>query len=80
MDADCSLVSLPGCFNVWLASREAAFLRGKYLWTNWDVEELRTRAKELETTPELTIALVGWPFGDPGWGVKLAGEWGSESK
>jgi hypothetical protein len=37
-------------------------LKGKYLWANWDVDELKTRAEELEASPEFTIGLVGWPF------------------
>lgn len=55
-------VSLPASFSVWLASGEAHFLKGKYLWANWDVDELKARAKELEDSPQLTIGLVGWPF------------------
>ncbi|KFY98805.1 hypothetical protein V498_01218 [Pseudogymnoascus sp. VKM F-4517 (FW-2822)] len=60
-------VSLPGSFNLWLASREAKFLRGKFLWANWDVDELKARANEIESSAELCIGLVGWPFGDPSW-------------
>jgi hypothetical protein len=58
------LVSLPANFNVWLASPEATFLKGKYLWANWDVDELKARAKELESSSLLTIGLAGWPFQD----------------
>ena len=49
---------------VWLASPEAQFLKGKYLWANWDVDELKARAKEIEATSELSIGLGGWPFQD----------------
>ena len=56
------LVSLPASFNVWLASPEARFLKGKFLWANWDVDELKARAKEIEASTELTIGLIGWPF------------------
>ncbi|KAH8701692.1 oxidoreductase [Talaromyces proteolyticus] len=55
-------VSLPASFNVWLASPEARFLKGKYLWANWDVDELKARAEEIETSAQLTIGLAGWPF------------------
>jgi hypothetical protein len=37
-EADVDLVSLPASFNVWLASPEARFLKGKFLWANWDVD------------------------------------------
>ncbi|CAM1502657.1 Fc.00g074330.m01.CDS01 [Cosmosporella sp. VM-42] len=55
-------VSLPAGFSVWLASPEARFLKGKFLWANWDVDELKTRAEEIESTTQLSIGLVGWPF------------------
>ena len=74
-EADIDLVSLPASFNVWLASPEARFLKGKFLWANWDVDELKARAKELETSTQLSIGLVGWPFGDAKW----AASWKSET-
>ena len=61
------LVSLPASFNVWLASSEARFLKGKFLWANWDVDELKTQAKEIEMGTKLSIGLVGWPFGESDW-------------
>ncbi|KAI1270203.1 hypothetical protein F5Y18DRAFT_367519 [Xylariaceae sp. FL1019] len=36
-------VQLPAHFLVWLASLEAAFLKGRCAWANWDVEELKTK-------------------------------------
>ncbi|KAF7592439.1 hypothetical protein BBP40_000287 [Aspergillus hancockii] len=60
-------VSLPASFNVWLASPEARFLKGKYLWANWDVDELKARAKEIEAGTQLSIGLVGWPFQHASW-------------
>ena len=62
-------VSLPGSFNVWVASPEARFLKGKFLWANWDVDELKARAEELREGTQLSIGLVGWPFGDAGFKV-----------
>ncbi|KAK8108097.1 short chain dehydrogenase reductase [Apiospora kogelbergensis] len=56
-------VSLPAGFMLWLASPEAAFLKGKFLWSNWDVDELKTRAKEIEESQEFNVQVVGWPFG-----------------
>ncbi|KAH7014436.1 uncharacterized protein B0I36DRAFT_389332 [Microdochium trichocladiopsis] len=32
---------LPGHFAVWAASPEAEFLHGRYVWVNWDVEDLQ---------------------------------------
>lgn len=56
------VVSLSAGFNVWVASPEARFLKGKFLWANWDVDELKARAKELEEGTQLSMGLVGWPF------------------
>ncbi|KAH7368583.1 hypothetical protein B0T11DRAFT_316717 [Plectosphaerella cucumerina] len=33
--------NLPGNFATWAASPEAAFLHGRFVWANWDVEELK---------------------------------------
>ncbi|KAI0111122.1 NAD(P)-binding protein [Nemania sp. FL0031] len=56
-------VTLPASFNLWLASPEARFLKGKFLWCNWDIDELKAKAKELESSKELNIDVVGWPWG-----------------
>lgn len=61
------VVSLPASFSVWLASPEASFLKGKFLWTNWDVDELKAKAKEIEESNQLSIGLGGWPFQDGSW-------------
>ncbi|KEF57303.1 uncharacterized protein A1O9_05220 [Exophiala aquamarina CBS 119918] len=55
-------VSLPASFHVWLASPEARFLKGKFLWANWDVDELKGQAMEIKASAKLRIGLVGWPF------------------
>ncbi|KUJ15934.1 putative oxidoreductase [Mollisia scopiformis] len=60
-------VSLPASFSVWLASPEAQFLKGKFLYANWDVDELKARAKELESTTLLNIGVGGWPFEATNW-------------
>ncbi|PVH76651.1 NAD(P)-binding protein [Cadophora sp. DSE1049] len=50
---------LCGHFAVWLASPEAAFLKSKFVWANWDVEELKARADELKNSNLLRVALNG---------------------
>ena len=72
IDANFDLVSLPANFNVWLASPEARFLKGKFLWANWDVDELKARAKEIEASPQLSIGLDGWPFQGADWKFQVA--------
>ena len=55
------LVSLPADFVVWAASPEAEFLKGRYVWVNWDIEELKARKEELVEKNLLTMGLRGWP-------------------
>ncbi|KIW22233.1 uncharacterized protein PV07_12139 [Cladophialophora immunda] len=40
-------VNLPAYFAVWLASDEAGFTKGRFLWSNWDVGELQQRKAEI---------------------------------
>jgi NAD(P)-dependent dehydrogenase (short-subunit alcohol dehydrogenase family) len=54
-------VALPAAFCVWLASPEALFLKGKFVWSNWDVEELKERKSDIEGGL-LDFGLVGRPF------------------
>jgi hypothetical protein len=53
------LVDLAAYFTVWLASPEAKFLKGKFVYANWDVEELRERATKIENSDVLFRALAG---------------------
>lgn len=53
-------VNLPAHFSVWLASPEAAFLSGKFVWANWDVDELTVKAKEIKEGRLLQMTLAGW--------------------
>nr|BAZ95832.1 oxidereductase, SDR cpaJ [Curvularia pallescens] len=55
-------VTLPASFNLWLSTPEARFLKGKFLWCNWDIDDLKSRAKELESGRLLNLDLNGWPF------------------
>ncbi|KAL3474766.1 hypothetical protein BJX99DRAFT_247971 [Aspergillus californicus] len=50
---------LPGSLAVWLASPEAKFLRGKLVWSNWDVGELLERAEEIKDSNLLNLILDG---------------------
>ena len=50
---------LPGNFAVWLASKEAAFLAGRLVYATWDVEELKSRAREIVDKDLLKIGLRG---------------------
>ncbi|KAH8880997.1 NAD(P)-binding protein [Thozetella sp. PMI_491] len=50
---------LCGNFTVWLASPEAEFLKRKFVWVNWDVDELKDRADEIKNSTLLRLALNG---------------------
>ncbi|KAL8664592.1 MAG: hypothetical protein Q9168_007875 [Polycauliona sp. 1 TL-2023] len=53
--------SLPGSFAVWLASGEADFLAGRFVYANWDVDELKARAEEIVKSDLLKIGMIGQP-------------------
>lgn len=55
-------MELSGDFAVWLASEEASFLNGRYVWANWDVDELKAKASEIQSGQLLTASIQGWPF------------------
>lgn len=42
LHSDESIEDLSGQFAVWAASSEADFLHGRFVWANWDVDELRS--------------------------------------
>jgi hypothetical protein len=53
------VVELPGDFAVWLAGPEAEFLTGRYVWAQWDVDELIAMKEKVAQDPMLlTIGLV----------------------
>ncbi|KAF4810746.1 Short chain dehydrogenase andI [Colletotrichum siamense] len=51
--------ALPGHFCVWLACPDARFLKNKFVWANWDVQELMQRAGEIESSHLLTWIIDG---------------------
>ncbi|KAI9659746.1 MAG: hypothetical protein M1831_003644 [Alyxoria varia] len=67
-------INLPAHFALWLSSPEASFLRGKSVWANWDVAELKERAREIENDRLLTTpGLVGFPWVEMGQEGGLGG-------
>ncbi|KAK1844127.1 short chain dehydrogenase reductase family protein [Colletotrichum chrysophilum] len=58
-DQTYATAALPGHFCVWLASPEARFLKNKFVWANWDVQELMQRAGEIESSHLLTWIIDG---------------------
>ncbi len=59
LDVNSEIASLPSDFVVWVASPEGDFLKGKNVWTNWDVDELKAGASKIQSTPVLTNGLLG---------------------
>jgi NAD(P)-dependent dehydrogenase (short-subunit alcohol dehydrogenase family) len=71
-ETDSLAVDLSGHFCLWLVSSEADFLRGKFVWVNWDVDELKARKEEILSTDLLDTKLGGVSF--VGWeGVQTLG-------
>jgi NAD(P)-dependent dehydrogenase (short-subunit alcohol dehydrogenase family) len=61
-------VDVAAHFCVWLSSQEGkgTVPGGRFLWGNWDVEELKERRGEVWGDEGiLTVGLVGWPSGEP---------------
>lgn len=54
-------LGLPAAFCVWLTSLESEFLRGRFLFSNWDVAELKAREQEIKDNNLLALGLNGWP-------------------
>jgi NAD(P)-dependent dehydrogenase (short-subunit alcohol dehydrogenase family) len=52
---------LAASFTVWLCSPEAKFLRNKFVWANWDVDEMKAKAAEIQGSPAFSMNLTGWP-------------------
>ena len=44
-----------------MASGEADFLAGRFVYANWDVEELKARAEEIVDSDLLKIGMIGEP-------------------
>ncbi|ORY13360.1 hypothetical protein BCR34DRAFT_562101 [Clohesyomyces aquaticus] len=54
---------LPAHFMVWLAHPEKTrFLNGKFVWVNWDVEELGEKKDEIAKSDVTQINAMGWPY------------------
>jgi hypothetical protein len=53
------IVKLAGDFALWLASPEADFLNGRYMWAAWDVDEMIAMKEKVGGDPSLlTMSLV----------------------
>ncbi|KAJ5371985.1 hypothetical protein N7517_003991 [Penicillium concentricum] len=53
-------IGLPGSFCVWLVSTEDAdSFKGRFLWSNWDVDELVERADDIQSQNLLVHGLNG---------------------
>lgn len=55
-------VSLTSHMAVWLTGTEAAFLHGRVVWANWDVEELLEKKENVLSDPTyLKVGINGVP-------------------
>lgn len=58
------LADLVAGLMVWLASPEASFMKGKFMWANFDVDEMKQRAAEIEEGSDLRLGLLGLKLPD----------------
>lgn len=55
------IVNLAANFILWAASAEAKFAKGRMLWSNWDVDELKAKADVITSNSSLLSSGVdGW--------------------
>ncbi|KAF2823307.1 NAD(P)-binding protein [Ophiobolus disseminans] len=52
-------IRLPASYLVWAASAEAEFIKGKFVWVNWDVDELKHVIENAESKHILTLGVIG---------------------
>lgn len=52
-------MALAGGTAVWLASGDKGWMNGRYLGTNWDVEELVERREDVTKSGDLLMELKG---------------------
>ncbi|KAF2718569.1 NAD(P)-binding protein [Polychaeton citri CBS 116435] len=58
--------ALPGGFAVWLAAHpDARYLNGRFIWSNWDIDEVLQRKDEIVARDLLTLGLKGWAEDTP---------------
>ena len=58
------IVALPAAFAVWASTKQAAFLHGRFVWANWDMEELVNRRTEFKDPGFLKLGLQGSEYID----------------
>ena len=56
-------ILLPAHFIVWMASKEARFIHGKFVYANWDIDELKAKSEKVQSSDDLTISLRGYEIG-----------------
>ncbi|KAH7324918.1 hypothetical protein B0I35DRAFT_458558 [Stachybotrys elegans] len=54
---------LTGNFFAWLATDDANFLNGRFVWAEWDIEELKGRKKDIEDGDLLLTTIDGFSKG-----------------
>ncbi|KAH7110288.1 hypothetical protein B0J11DRAFT_599377 [Dendryphion nanum] len=54
--------SLPADFILWLSGPHADFLKGRYVFSNWDVDEMKERRQEVLQGDLLKVWLLGLPL------------------
>ncbi|PVI06247.1 NAD(P)-binding protein [Periconia macrospinosa] len=54
---------LAGLFCAWLANEEAAFLTGRFVWAEWDIDELKAKKDEILERDLLLTTIDGFEKG-----------------
>ncbi|KAJ8131665.1 hypothetical protein O1611_g1961 [Lasiodiplodia mahajangana] len=55
-------VNLSAGFILWLTLPEVKFLTGRFVWANWDIDELKGMQEDITSGAKLTFGYNGFPF------------------
>lgn len=53
------IAELPGSYVIWLCTPDADFLKGRFMYANWDIEELKAQKEQILKENLLTLTLRG---------------------
>jgi NAD(P)-dependent dehydrogenase (short-subunit alcohol dehydrogenase family) len=55
----CDTAELPGSYCVWLSTPDADFLKGRFMYVNWDINELKANKEKILSENLLTLTVKG---------------------
>lgn len=53
-------MELAAHFLVWLSQPKTKYLNGRFVWANWDVDELDAKAEDINASQTMRMVYEGW--------------------